>query len=124
MSDRYNKAPELTAEKAYKLYNQDGLSYAQIAEQFSNDEESISHTTVRNRVQAYDTGKEAGKEEVLSDPQSYDLVEEIDDEEGDINPYETTTCPACGTDMPKPDNAGVHSCPDCNTDLEFKEHEL
>lgn len=124
MSGKYTKAPELTAEKAYKLYNDDGLSYTQIAEQFSDDDESITHTTVRNRVQAYDSGRESGVEEVTSNPESYDLKSAIEDEPDDNNPYETVECPNCGGETSKPDTEGNHVTDCCSTTLKWSSDEI
>lgn len=124
MSNDYNKAPELTAEKAYKLYNQDGKSYQEIADEFSNDEESISHVTVRNRVMAYDDGKSSGIDEVTSNPESYDLQEAIDDESKDHNPYNTASCPACDNEIETPNTPGKHECPKCGKVLNWDESEI
>jgi len=116
--------PELTAEKAYKLYNEDGLSYTQIAEQFSDDSESITHTTVRNRVNAFEDGKSKGIDEVTSNPQEYDLAGAIDDDEPEENPYEKVEYPCCGERQEIPNNPGTHSCPNCGTVLEWSEDEI
>lgn len=124
MSGNYNKVPELTAEKAYKLYNDDGLSYQQIADEYSDDDESITHVTVRNRVTSYDSGKESGIEEVTSNPESYDLKSAIEDEPDDNNPYETVDCPNCSGETTKPDSAGTHTTNCCNATLKWTEDEI
>jgi transposase len=122
MSQNYNKVPELTAEKAYRLYNEEGLSYAQIAEQFSDENESISHVTVRNRVKAYEDGKETGKKEVTSNPKEYGLKELIEDEETE-NQFEHT-CPNCEEIIEPPNSPGESDCSNCGVTLSWSKDEI
>lgn len=124
MSNRYNKAPELTAEKAWKLYNKDGLSYRQIAERFSSENEEITHTTVRNRVVAFEDGKNEGVNEVTSNPKEYDLLDAIDDEPPEENPFDKVEMPCCGERAEKPNTPGQHSCPNCGALLNWSEDEI
>ncbi len=120
MSKRYNKVPELTAEKAYKHYHNDGLSYKQIAEKYSSDDESISHTTVRNRVNSFDEGVST----VTSNPEEYDLKSAIDDNEPEDNPFDKVEYPCCGERQETPNSPGKHSCPNCGVVLEWNKSEL
>lgn len=130
MVKKYDKVPELTAEKAYKEYNETGLSYQQIAEKYSTENESISHVTVRNRVIAFNDGKTAGKEEgkeegineVKSNPEEYNLKESLDDEETS-NPY-TENCPNCNNEMEKPNSPKVVTCETCGKQIKFTENDF
>lgn len=124
MSGNYNKIPELTAEKAYKHYHDDGLSYQQIADKYSKEDTSISHVTVRNRVQSFKEGKSTGIEEVKNNPDNFDLKSDIQDEPDDNNPYETFTCPNCGEKSPKPDTSGNHNTDCCGVVLNWDKSEL
>lgn len=116
---RYRKVPELTAEKAYKLYNNDGMSYQQIADEFSDSDESISGTTVRSRVNAYQEGQQTVQEQ----PGEFGLTKLTEDEPDEENPFDMVACPACGEDMKPPETPGKHEAPCCGTVLDWDESE-
>lgn len=108
----------LTPEEAYRLNKQEGRTQKQIAENHD-----ISQQRVSQLVNAYDSGREAGIDDVKSNPEAYDLTEALADEPDDNNPYEST-CPACGGTIPTPATPGSHDCQECGTTLQWDESEI
>lgn len=108
---------KLDAKTAYREYHENGLTYAQIGEKYG-----VSTSTASRREKEYEEISTEKEKEIQQNPQKYGLKHESEDKETE-NPYKTQ-CPACNSKIPKPNSAGIHECPECETNLQFTEDEI
>jgi len=120
MSDGDNGAA-ITAKEAYEQYHDDGLTQTQIAERAG-----VTQSHISRLISGYDAGRSDGrteaKEDIQSDPQSHLDLDDLIEDDSSGNPR--TKCPACESMIPKPDTAGTHPCPKCETPLGWDEDEV